>query len=232
MLRKDKKLVFDSSAKPLSFSQRISSILVVLIASFVLGAILSSFVLGIYFTTDSLLNFFYEESNSSQLSGMMHAEFPVEEKMHLLFVYGTLKKGCSRSSVMESSRFIGVAKTTPNYKLYDCGTYPALVASENGGVWGELYEVDDSVMSRLDQIEGVDADMILLYFEDPAFLEKLKAFNFSDLEETDYNGTPVKELSIELSGSDESGEVYETGIFIYFKETADGLEVVNLLAAG
>jgi hypothetical protein len=60
MLRKDKKLVFDSSAKPLSFFQRISSILVVLIASFVLGAILSSFVLGIYFTTDSLLNFFYE----------------------------------------------------------------------------------------------------------------------------------------------------------------------------
>ena len=58
MLRKDKKLVFDSSAKPLSFFQRISSILVVLIASFVFGAILSSFVLGIYFTTDSLLNFF------------------------------------------------------------------------------------------------------------------------------------------------------------------------------
>jgi gamma-glutamylcyclotransferase (GGCT)/AIG2-like uncharacterized protein YtfP len=90
---------------------------------------------------------------------MIHAEFPVEEKMHLLFVYGTLKKGCSRSSVMESSRFIGVAKTTPNYKLYDCGTYPALVISENGGVWGELYEVDDSVMSRLDQIEGVDAGL-------------------------------------------------------------------------
>jgi len=58
MLRKDKKLVFDFSAKPLSFFQRISSILVVLIASFVLGAILSAFVLGIYFTTDSLLNFF------------------------------------------------------------------------------------------------------------------------------------------------------------------------------
>ena len=79
--------------------------------------------------------------------------------MHLLFVYGTLKKGCSRSSVMESSRFVGVAKTTSNYKLYDCGTYPALVASEtylnHGGVWGEIYEVDDSVMNILDQIEGV-----------------------------------------------------------------------------
>ena len=61
MLRKDKKLVFDSSAKPLSFSQRISSILAVLIISFVLGAILSSFVLGIYFATDVLLNFFYEK---------------------------------------------------------------------------------------------------------------------------------------------------------------------------
>jgi len=90
---------------------------------------------------------------------MIHAEFTVEEKMHLLFVYGTLKKDCSRSSVMESSRFIGVAKTTPNYKLYDCGTYPALVVSENGGVWGELYEVDDSVMSSLDLIEGVDVGL-------------------------------------------------------------------------
>jgi gamma-glutamylcyclotransferase (GGCT)/AIG2-like uncharacterized protein YtfP len=80
--------------------------------------------------------------------------------MHLLFVYGTLKKGCSRSSVLESSRFIGVAKTTPNYKLYDCGTYPALVENMEFphcglGVWGELYEVGDSIMHRLDQIEGV-----------------------------------------------------------------------------
>ena len=96
--------------------------------------------------------------------------------MHLLFVYGTLKKGCSRSSALDSSRFIGVAKTTSNYKLYDCGTYPALVpnfvatatcsllvghddTTRSGGVWGELYEVDDPVMSRLDKIEGVDVGL-------------------------------------------------------------------------
>ena len=83
--------------------------------------------------------------------------------MHLLFVYGTLKKGCSRSSVLESSRFIGVAKTTPNYELYDCGTYPALVENMGRccglGVWGELYEVGDSIMNRLDQIEGVDVGL-------------------------------------------------------------------------
>jgi len=65
---------------------------------------------------------------------------------------------------MESSRFIGVARTTSNYKLYDCGTYPALVASEPGalyygGVWGELYEVDDSVMAILDAIEGIDSGL-------------------------------------------------------------------------
>jgi len=59
-----------------------------------------------------------------------------------------------------------VAKTTPNYKLYDCGTYPALAerlhvegTARSGGVWGELYEVDDPVMSRLDQIEGVDVGL-------------------------------------------------------------------------
>jgi gamma-glutamylcyclotransferase (GGCT)/AIG2-like uncharacterized protein YtfP len=96
--------------------------------------------------------------------------------MHLLFVYGTLKKGCSRSSVLESSRFIGVAKTTPNYKLYDCGTYPALVENmefrhagdcvrdqqtlnQHLGVWGELYEVGDSILHRLDQIESVDVGL-------------------------------------------------------------------------
>jgi gamma-glutamylcyclotransferase (GGCT)/AIG2-like uncharacterized protein YtfP len=95
--------------------------------------------------------------------------------MHILFTYGTLKKGCSRSSVLDSSRFIGVAKTALNYELYDCGTYPALVstpqrttvatedngctANRSGGVWGELYEVDDPVMSRLDQIEGVDVGL-------------------------------------------------------------------------
>ena len=134
MLRKDKKLVFDSNAG-LSFSQRISSFLVVLLASFIFGVILSSFVLGVYFATDNLLDFFGKTSNSQPEISQTQMS---KEKMHLLFVYGTLKKDCSRSSVMGSSRFLGVAKTSENYKLYDCGLYPALVESNNGGVWGEL----------------------------------------------------------------------------------------------
>jgi gamma-glutamylcyclotransferase (GGCT)/AIG2-like uncharacterized protein YtfP len=40
--------------------------------------------------------------------------------------------------------------------MYDCGRYPCLIESKNGVVIeGELYEVDDKTLARLDRLEGV-----------------------------------------------------------------------------
>jgi len=85
-----------------------------------------------------------------------------------LFVYGTLKRGHSRSVALAGERFIGHAVTAPRYRLFDCGGYPALVEVLNGqSIEGELWEVDTACLTRLDDIEGVALN---LYVRRPILL--------------------------------------------------------------
>ena len=73
-----------------------------------------------------------------------------------LFVYGTLKRGCSRAACLEEQTFVGDAVTVPGYRLYDNGSYPAMTLSQcSSVVTGELWEVDASCLAELDKIEGV-----------------------------------------------------------------------------
>lgn len=72
-----------------------------------------------------------------------------------LLVYGTLKRGYSRHRYLRGQRFLGVAWTVPGYRLYDGGSYPALVRDQlDGVVEGELWEVDKRCLEILDQVEG------------------------------------------------------------------------------
>lgn len=75
----------------------------------------------------------------------------------LLFVYGTLKRGCSNHAQMAGQKFVGEARTAPGYRLYDAGGYPGLVpdASDRDGVTGEVWSVDVAALQRLDAFEGV-----------------------------------------------------------------------------
>ena len=73
-----------------------------------------------------------------------------------LFVYGTLKRGYNRADCLKGQVFLGPAETVAGYKLYDNGSYPAMILSKcSSGVRGELWEVDESCLASLDQIEGV-----------------------------------------------------------------------------
>ena len=73
-----------------------------------------------------------------------------------LFVYGTLKRGCSRAGCLQGQTFLGNAETVPGYRLYDNGSYPAMTLSDcSSVVTGELWEVDAGCLAELDQIEGV-----------------------------------------------------------------------------
>lgn len=77
--------------------------------------------------------------------------------MVLLFVYGTLKRGCKNHRQLAGQRFLGEARTVPGYRLYDLGDYPGMVeVPEDGeGVWGEIWAVDEVALARLDAFEGV-----------------------------------------------------------------------------
>ena len=76
--------------------------------------------------------------------------------MTVLFVYGTLKRGDCRHRLLEGQRFLGEAETAATYRLFDLGDYPGLVESPGGvRVAGELYEVADGRLTRIDAEEGV-----------------------------------------------------------------------------
>ncbi len=77
----------------------------------------------------------------------------------LLFVYGTLKRGGRNHPYLAKERFVGEACTVPGWAMYDVGGYPGLVAAPDSdrSVPGELWDVSDETLVRLDQLEGVDA---------------------------------------------------------------------------
>ncbi len=76
---------------------------------------------------------------------------------HLLFVYGTLKRGFCRAHFLAGQSFLGEARTLPKYRMSNCGTYPGLKPGPNDGrsIVGEVWSVDDACLVRLDQEEGV-----------------------------------------------------------------------------
>jgi len=75
----------------------------------------------------------------------------------LLFVYGTLKRGCANHHFLAEQKFIGEARTAPGFRLYNLGGYPGMVAKANDrdGVTGEVWSVDPAALTRLDGLEGL-----------------------------------------------------------------------------
>jgi gamma-glutamylcyclotransferase (GGCT)/AIG2-like uncharacterized protein YtfP len=73
-----------------------------------------------------------------------------------LFIYGTLMPGLRLEAEMHGARFVGSAQV-PGC-LVDVGRYPGLLLdlpTGDGAVTGEVYEVDDVQLARLDGVEGV-----------------------------------------------------------------------------
>ena len=77
--------------------------------------------------------------------------------MTRLFIYGTLKRGCSNHHYMAGQRFIAVAQTAPLYQLVSMGTYPGMIRHTSGrSIEGEVWEVDAECLRRLDVLEGIE----------------------------------------------------------------------------
>ena len=83
-----------------------------------------------------------------------------------LFIYGSLKRGHSRSSLLDDQHFLGERKTSPKYRLFKCSSFPALVEASRADVTlpgisieGELRQVDDSCLAMLDVTEGVGSGL-------------------------------------------------------------------------
>jgi gamma-glutamylcyclotransferase (GGCT)/AIG2-like uncharacterized protein YtfP len=74
---------------------------------------------------------------------------------HLVFVYGTLRRDCTGAMSVRfpDSKFVADAEVRGS--LYDLGSYPGLLLNEsNLSVIGEVYEVDDETLDKLDEFEA------------------------------------------------------------------------------
>ncbi len=80
--------------------------------------------------------------------------------MTKLFVYGTLKQGRGNNRhYLNDAKFLGYAKTDRDiWGLVDMGAFPAMTYGEFQ-VEGEVYEVNDEQLSRIDRLEGVDSGL-------------------------------------------------------------------------
>ena len=75
-------------------------------------------------------------------------------RKHLLFVYGSLKRGFSNHRHISHAVFVGECQTEPRYRLLVFGSYPALAADGDQEIHGELFLVDAATLADLDAFEG------------------------------------------------------------------------------
>jgi gamma-glutamylcyclotransferase (GGCT)/AIG2-like uncharacterized protein YtfP len=70
-----------------------------------------------------------------------------------VFVYGSLLSGQRNAHVLGAlPRTFG--KTRPEWTLVSLGAFPGLIAGGRTAVVGEIVEVDDALLARLDKFEG------------------------------------------------------------------------------
>jgi gamma-glutamylaminecyclotransferase len=74
---------------------------------------------------------------------------------HRLFVYGTLMKGEHHHEALKEASFVGLSETEPVFEMVQIDYYPALLSGGTTRIIGELYEVDDATLARLDDLEEV-----------------------------------------------------------------------------
>ncbi|RWS44804.1 gamma-glutamylcyclotransferase [Bacillus mycoides] len=73
--------------------------------------------------------------------------------MHHVFVYGTLRKGQTNAHYMQGATCIAEEAWVYG-KLFDTNEgYPAMICLSEEKVYGEVYEVDDEVLQKLDELE-------------------------------------------------------------------------------
>ncbi len=75
---------------------------------------------------------------------------------HLVFVYGTLKRGCRNHAWLRGQIWLGEGVTEPCFAMFDAGGYPAMVRSSERpyAVRGEIWQVDHEGLADLDRLEA------------------------------------------------------------------------------
>jgi gamma-glutamylcyclotransferase (GGCT)/AIG2-like uncharacterized protein YtfP len=82
-----------------------------------------------------------------------------------LFVYGTLRRGCDNEHArLLAERGLFVAAANVAGRLYDFGHYPGARPSAQPDQWihGEVFSVDDALLTALDEYEGTEFERAIV----------------------------------------------------------------------
>ena len=79
----------------------------------------------------------------------------------LLFVYGSLRKDLHNNYLLEKCKFVGLSYTVNDFVMFGLKSksYPCVIEKENFNeilatkITGELYEVDNITLEKLDKLE-------------------------------------------------------------------------------
>ncbi len=73
--------------------------------------------------------------------------------VHLVFVYGTLKRGQRNAPLLRGAELLGRHRTAACYWMYQFDDYPAVCENGRHAIHGEVYRVSDEQMQMLDDLE-------------------------------------------------------------------------------
>lgn len=65
-------------------------------------------------------------------------------------------QGKSNHAYLTGYKLLGSGRTKPIYTLLDNGMYPAVKEKGKTAVYGEIYEIDDECLQRIDYLEGIE----------------------------------------------------------------------------
>ena len=76
----------------------------------------------------------------------------------LVFVYGSLRRGQSHHPLLRHAKYLGEHKTEPYYTMFSLGAFPAVVVGGHSVITGEVFAIDQAMLSRLDEFEDCPAE--------------------------------------------------------------------------
>ena len=85
-----------------------------------------------------------------------------KEELEYYFVYGTLKRGYGNNRILQMSstaQFVEEGITSPDFNLFNLGSFPGVTEHGKTAVHGEIWSVSDTTTkNRLDMLEGYRKD--------------------------------------------------------------------------
>ena len=100
-----------------------------------------------------------------------------------VFVYGTLKQGHGNHRLLAESKCLGTTHTKPAFTMLHLGGFPGVLLQGDTSIIGEVYEVDEITMKRIDRLEGypsfydrtklhTEYGQAWIYFLDPHYKDR------------------------------------------------------------